>query len=481
MANSNNDHAIIDDTKDAARHLREQFIIPSRSQLKRTTLKAVGEPLQDADIRPCTYLCGNSLGLQPKLVSQYTAAYHQTWASKGVYGHFKEIEDSPLQPWLNVDDAVAEDMGIIVGAGKDEVAVMQTLTANLHFAMLSFYRPSKNRYKIIIEGKAFPSDHYAIESQLQHHGYEPSKAMITIEPPSPSVPTLTTDHILSVIDAHASTTAVLLLPAIQFYTGQFFDIATITAHAQSRGITVGWDLAHAVGNVPLQLHDWNVDFAVWCNYKYMNCGPGAIGGLFIHSRHSSASASPLPRLAGWWGSSKSSRFAMTNTFDPIPGAAGWQLSNPSVADLTAVRASLDVFKMTSMAELRKKSLVLTQYLQDLLQSLAESEGSSREKSFEIITPLDPEQRGAQLSIRLSPGLLDGVMHVLEEEGVVVDERRPDVIRVAPAPLYNTAEDCSRFVEVFGVALKRVKGGKTGTNGATMVEAGKEAKGWSEVK
>ncbi|KAG8626218.1 hypothetical protein KVT40_005163 [Elsinoe batatas] len=481
MANSNNDHAITDDTQDAARHLREQFIIPSRSQLKRTTLEAVGEPLKDADIRPCTYLCGNSLGLQPKLVSQYTAAYHQTWASKGVYGHFKEIEDSPLQPWLNVDDAVAEDMGIIVGAGKDEVAVMQTLTANLHFAMLSFYRPSKNRYKIIIEGKAFPSDHYAIESQLQHHGYEPSKAMITIEPPSPSVPILTTDHILSVIDAHASTTAVLLLPAIQFYTGQFFDIATITAHAQSRGITVGWDLAHAVGNVPLQLHDWNVDFAVWCNYKYMNCGPGAIGGLFIHSRRASASTSPLPRLAGWWGSSKSSRFAMTNTFDPIPGAAGWQLSNPSVADLTAVRASLDVFKMTSMAELRKKSLVLTQYLQDLLFSLANNQGDNGQKNFEIITPLYPEQRGAQLSIRLSPGLLDGVMHVLEEQGVVVDERRPDVIRVAPAPLYNTAEDCLRFVDVFGEALQKVKVGKIGKDGGTMVEGGKEAKGWSEVK
>ncbi|KAF4550904.1 Kynureninase-like protein 1 [Elsinoe fawcettii] len=472
------------DAKDTLRQFRQQYIIPTRGQLKRRNLEAVDEPIKDADIKPCTYLCGNSLGLQPKLVSQYTAAYHQTWATKGVYGHFTEIEDSPLRPWFDVDDDVAEDMGSIIGARKDEIAVMQTLTANIHFALMSFYRPTTERYKIIIESKAFPSDHYAIESQIRHHGREPSFAMVTIDPPSPDTPTLTTDHILSVIDNHAAETAVLLLPAIQFYTGQFFDVLTITSYAQSRGIVVGWDLAHAVGNVPLSLHDWNVDFAAWCNYKYMNCGPGAIGGLYVHSRHSHPKdgAEPLPRLAGWWGSSKSSRFAMNNTFDPIPGAGGWQLSNPSVADLTAVRASLDTFKLTDMAALRKKSLILTGYVEELLLSLLEQESKEGTgvKSFEIITPSDPSQRGAQLSVKLAPGLLDGVMKVLEDEGVVLDERKPDVIRVAPAPLYNTAADCLRFATVFRDALEKARGGQI-ADGATMVEGGKEAKGWSEVK
>ncbi|PNS17126.1 Kynureninase [Sphaceloma murrayae] len=493
--------AALDDA-DALQPLRQQFIIPTRGQLKHTTLEAIGDPIKKPDVEPCTYLCGNSLGLQPRLVQQYTAAYHQTWATKGVYGHFKKIENSPLDTWVNSDEDVMEDMANIVGAHKDEVVVMQTLTANLHFAMVSFYRPTKERYKIIIESKAFPSDHYAIESQIQHHGLNPIEAMVTIEPSSPTTPTLSTAHILSVIDNHASDTAVLLLPAIQFYTGQFFDIATITAHAQSNGIKVGWDLAHAVGNVPVSLHDWNVDFAAWCNYKYMNCGPGSIGGLFIHNRHTHPSsnvatnpstdassatdgqAAPLPRLAGWWGSSKSTRFAMTNVFEPIPGAAGWQLSNPSVADLTAVRASLDVFKQTSMSALRNKSIVLTQYLQDLLEILMAKEsdegGLSGGRSFRIITPLNAEARGAQLSLRLAPGLLDGVMEVLEENGVVVDERRPDVIRVAPAPLYNNAKDVLRFVRVFAEACQKARSGGT-KGGGVMVDGGKEGKGWSEIK
>ncbi|TKX26325.1 kynureninase-1 [Elsinoe australis] len=475
------------DSKDSLREFRDQFIIPTKGQLKRTNLEGSGEPIKKTDVGLCTYLCGNSLGLQPRLVSQYTAAYHDTWATKGVYGHFKVIEDSPLDTWVNADEDVMEDMGKIVGAQKDETVVMQTLTANLHFAMISFYRPTKERYKIILEGKAFPSDHYAIQSQIQHHGHDPTDAMVLLEPPSPTKPTLSTAHILSIIDTHAASTALLLLPGVQFYTGQLFDIPTITSYAHSKGVTVGWDLAHAVGNVPLALHDWNVDFAVWCNYKYMNCGPGAIGGLFVHSRrsHPPSDSAPLPRLAGWWGSSKSSRFAMTNTFEPIPGAGGWQLSNPSIADLTAVRASLDVFKQTSIGALREKSRVLTQYLQDLLEGLLEREdgesGLSGGRSFQIITPLDPEQRGAQLSLRLAPGLLDGVMEVLEEEGVVVDERRPDVIRVAPAPLYNNAEDVLRFVRVFGEACRTVREGSKGNGGGLMVQGGSDQKGWSEVK
>lgn len=325
-------------------------------------------------------------------------------------------------------------------------------------------------------------------------------------PNTPMRPVLSTQHIMRVIDENAASTAVLLLPGIQFYTGQFFDIATITAHAQKKGVVVGWDLAHAVGNVPLQLHDWNVDFAVWCNYKYMNCGPGAIGGLFIHERHSQVGKSESsgrleyrPRLAGWWGSDKGSRFAMDNRFSPIPGAAGWQLSNPSVADMTLVRASLDVHNMTSMNELREKSLKLTRYLEELLHIISGNELDQDntetyrdvEKvgkgTFEIITPSDPKQRGAQLSIKLAPGLLDEVMKVLEEEGVIIDERRPDVIRVAPAPLYNNWSDVLNFVNAFRKACARAAGARerrassVSGNRPVMVDGGSGSRGWSDIK
>ena len=317
--------------------------------------------------------------------------------------------------------------------------------------------------------------------------------MILIEPPSKDSPLIPTDHILSTIDKHASETALLLLPGIQFYTGQFLDMPKITAHARSKGITVGWDLAHAVGNVPMQLHDWDVDFAVWCTYKYMNCGPGAIGGCFVHERHGQVSAEngagsndkPQPsfhhRLAGWWGSSKSSRFAMTNKFEPIPGAAGYQVSNPSVADTVAVRASLDVFKQTSMSELREKSLGLTKYLEDMFDLLAEEQDKSFGHCFSIITPRNPAERGAQLSILLKPGMLDAVMESLEEEGVVVDERRPDVVRVAPASIYNSFTDVFNFIQVFRRACQgSMKSNGTAGNGS-MADAGKASKGWSEVK
>ena len=484
------DYARQKDQQDPLKHFREQFFIPTRGQLKRTTINGNGQTSKHGDEETSTYLCGNSLGCQPKLTAKYTAVYHETWATKGVYGHFKEIEDSPLVPWLHVDDNAVPDMAAVVGAQEEEVSVMQTLTANLHFAMATFYRPNSTRYKIILESKAFPSDHYAIQSQMNHHNIDPADAMITIEPTTPTKPTLSTSQILSIIDEHAASTALLLLPAVQFYTGQYFDIATITAHAQKVGIVVGWDCAHAVGNVDLHLHDWNVDFAVWCNYKYMNCGPGSIGGLFIHSRHSSVHPSAdsnnpqsefRHRLAGWWGSSKSSRFSMTNVFEPIPGAAGWQLSNPSVADLTAVRASLDVFKQTSMSELRQKSLLLTEYLEKLLDLVADEDAESDGRNFEIITPRKSEERGAQLSVRLSPGLLEGVLVVLEDEGVVIDERKPDVIRVAPAPLYNSFADVLRFVKIFGEACRKCQKEKKTGGGSLMAEGGQGAKGWSEVK
>lgn len=316
--------------------------------------------------------------------------------------------------------------------------------------------------------------------------------MILIEPPSKDSPLIPTEHVLSIIDQHASETALLLLPGIQFYTGQLLDMPRITAHAQSKGIIVGWDLAHAVGNVPMQMHDWNVDFAVWCTYKYLNCGPGSIGGCFVHERHGQVTSANgatnghsdfgyRPRLAGWWGSSKSSRFAMTNQFEPVPGAAGFQVSNPSVADSTAVRASLDIFKQTSISALREKSLELTQYLQDMLDALAAEQDKSIGRCFGIITPRNPAERGAQLSVLLKPGLLDSVMENLEEAGVVVDERKPDVIRVAPAPLYNTFTDVFNFVEVFSEACQKAVKRSESQAQSVMADVGKESKGWSEVK
>lgn len=295
--------------------------------------------------------------------------------------------------------------------------------------------------------------------------------MVTMEPPDQSTPIMTTSYILSVIAEHASTTAILLLPGIQFYTGQLFDIPTITKAARDAGIFVIWDLAHCVGNVALKLHDWDVDAAAWCSYKYLNAGPGSIGGLFIHERHSQVSSGEegfVNRLSGWWGSDKESRFAMENRFVPIPGAAGFQVSNPSVLDITSLNASLEVFKKAGgMGPLRGKSLKLTAYLENLLLT-----SPHFDSSFKIITPWDPEQRGAQLSLKLESGLLDVVIKELEERGVIVDERRPDVIRVAPAPLYNTFKDVYEFRCAFDEALDVAQKAKAGVV---------EAKGTSELE
>lgn len=451
------------DSKHPLRHLRDEFLIPTKADLKRTDISSADLPHQPTTATTSVddtsiYLVGNSLGAQPALARQYVQTQLATWATQGVNGHFKSLSsDTNLKPWLYIDEAVAHPMADIVGAQKDEVAVMQTLTANLHFLMAAFYKPTATRNKIILESKAFPSDHFVVQSQLAHH-HVPADAMVLIEAPSPSSPLLPTEHILSVIDAHATTTALLLLPGIQFYTGQYFDIPRITAHAHAHGITVGWDLAHAAGNVPLHLHAWNVDFAAWCTYKYLNAGPGATGALFVHARHAAA-----PRLQGWWGSRKASRFAMANAFDPIPGALGFQLSNPSALDLAAVAASLAVFARTDMSALRAKSCALTAYLEALLDH------GPGPKCFRVITPRDPEARGAQLSVLLDNGLLDAVMRVFEEEGVAVDERKPNVIRVAPAPLYNNWEDVWRFCDVFrracAAALAEKQGAVNGANGS----------------
>ncbi|KIX02402.1 kynureninase [Rhinocladiella mackenziei CBS 650.93] len=470
------DYAASLDATDPLSHFRADFYIPSLADLKRPTLAKSPE---EEPSRPCTYLCGNSLGLQPVRTASLINCFLTQWRTKGVTGHFVDHSDSPLQPFLHIDDHAAKLMAPIVGAVESEVAVMGSLTANLHFLMSSFYRPSakgEGRWKILLEGKAFPSDHYAVESQIVHHGLDPAEGMILLEPVDPQLPIIPTEQILRAIDKHASELALILLPGIQFYTGQYFDIATITAHAHSRGILIGWDCAHAVGNVDLKLHDWDVDFAAWCSYKYLNSGPGAMAGIFVNERFGkvdldSSTQKFWPRLSGWWGDDKSSRFQMTNNFVPRPGAAGYQLSNPSALDLSAVVASLQVFNETTMKELREKSLELTNYLEQLLDAMA----LKAPGVLDIITPRDPKERGAQLSIRLAPGLLDGVLEHLEREGVIVDERKPDVIRVAPAPLYNSFMDVFEFSQVLEAALNKAsdasKSGTSSTRGDSSPRVG----------
>ncbi|OIW33639.1 kynureninase [Coniochaeta ligniaria NRRL 30616] len=452
------------DREDPLASTRSEFNIPSKAAIASNRLvdKSAASTTGSAspvDGEASVYLCGNSLGLQPKRTVTRLQQYLSTWATQGVQGHFKPLDDSPLPTWLDADARAAELIAPVVGADKSEVAVMQTLTANLHFLMSAFYRPDINgRHKIILESKAFPSDHFAVETQLRHHGLSPETSMITLKSPHSEDNVLTTDDITSAIAEHADSTALILLPGIQYYTGQLLDIRTITAFAHKHGIFIIWDLAHAVGNVPLALHDWDVDAAAWCTYKYLNGGPGCIGGMFVHSRNSAVSKDITDekpeegyqnRLAGWWGNDKKTRFVMANRFHPVGGAAGFQLSNPSILDITSLSASLEVFELAGgVSELRKKSLKLTAFLETLFNEMSAED----KELFRIITPSDPNQRGAQLSVMLSNGLLHTVMKELEARGVIVDERKPDVIRVAPAPLYNKFEDCVDFIEAFSAAL-----------------------------
>lgn len=335
---------------------------------------------------------------------------------------------------------------------------MNTLSANLHFMMASFYRPTAVRHKVILEWKPFPSDHYVIESQIAWHGLDPGTSMVKIQPDANSL--IPTERILATIDEHADSTALILLPGIQYYSGQLFDIPRITAHARARGIVVGWDLAHAAGNVELRLHDWDVDFACWCTYKYINAGAGAIAGAFVHERHGgvefdSETGKPVfrPRLMGWYGGDKSVRFNMDNKFLPTVGAGGYQVSNPSAIDLASLSGALSVFSKTSMHDLRSKALVLTAYAEHLLDGIvADCEDATAAPPLQILTPRDPAQRGTQLSVLLRDGLLDGVSAALEDNGVLCDKRKPGVIRVAPVPLYSRFEDVWRFMQVLKGAL-----------------------------
>ncbi|WEW59085.1 Kynureninase (L-kynurenine hydrolase) [Emydomyces testavorans] len=452
------------DAQDPLREFRGQFIIPSKADLKRKTLAV---PEGEHPSPDCIYLCGNSLGLQPKSARTYVDSLLQTWATKAVLGHFTPLEDAPFPPYMDFDDTASKLMAGVVGALPNEVAVMSTLTGNLHLLMASFYRPTKEKYKIILEGKAFPSDHYAVESQIRHHGFDPKDGMVLIEPKDLRDPVLPTEEILKVIDEHASSTALILLPGIQYYSGQYLDIPTITAHAHSKGLIIGWDCAHAAGNVDLKLHDWDVDFAAWCTYKYVNSGPGSMGGLFVHEKHGKVDmdnkeAPYRHRLTGWWGGDKKLRFLMDNHFVPRPGAAGFQLSNPSMLDMSAVMASLEVFNKATMPALRKKSIQLTGYLEHLLRN-SPSDVRPDGEPFSIITPSDPHARGAQLSVLLKPGLLDSVFGQLVDSGIILDQRKPDVIRVAPAPLYNTFADVWDFVQVFFDACRKAVQKKDATS------------------
>ncbi|KAM4067216.1 kynureninase 2 [Hirsutella rhossiliensis] len=461
------------DDQDKLRHLRDEFLLPTKASLKKRALDGSlpgmsqqsvapnGQPHEHQD-EQAIYFVGNSLGAQPRAVRRNIDAQLETWASIGVNGHFTDMANSPLTQWQDLAEACARTSAAIVGCSPHEVVIMNTLTVNLHLMMASFYRPSGRRHKVILEWKPFPSDHYAIESQVRWHGLDPASSMVKLEPDAGTA-LIPTEQVLRAIDEHADETALLLLPGIQYYSGQLFDMATITAYAKARGIVVGWDLAHAAGNVELRLHDWDVDFACWCTYKYLNAGPGAIAGAFVHERHggvewaadASSPESPVyrPRLMGWYGGDKSVRFNMDNLFVPTPGAGGFQLSNPSVIDLASLAAALSVFTKTSMRDLRSKALVLTAYAEHLLHQMLAQAPSKEPPLFRLLTPSEPSQRGTQLSLLLREGLLEAVARVLEENGVACDKRKPDVIRIAPVPLYCSFEDVWKFMQILRGALE----------------------------
>lgn len=408
--NNTLDFAIELDSKDELRSYRNEFHIP---------LQKNGEKY--------VYMCGNSLGLQPKRTKIFLNQELEDWAAFGVEGHFHA-----KNPWLPYHEFLAESYAKIVGAKSTEVVAMNTLTVNLHLMMVSFYRPTKKRHKIIIEGDAFPSDIYAVESQIKHHGFLPEISLIKLRPRDRES-AIRSEDIASIIEREGDEIALIMLGGVNYYTGQVFDFEFITKLAHNKGINVGFDLAHAAGNIKLELHDWEVDFAVWCSYKYLNSGPGSVAGAFIHENHHNKR---LPRFAGWWGHNKEERFKMPDKFKPITSAEGWQLSNPPILSLAAIRASLSIFDEVGMDKLVSKSKKLTDYLMFLLNSIETDR-------IEIITP---KERGCQLSIRVINGdkkLFD----TITRKGVIADWREPDVIRIAPIPLYNSFQDVFKFYTI----------------------------------
>ena len=384
------------------------------------------------------YFTGNSLGLQPIAAKKFIMEELTDWAALGVEGHVHA-----KRPWLYYHKFSKKTLAKLVGAKPTEVVAMNQLTVNLHLMMASFYRPTKQRFKIITEAGAFSSDQYAFESQLKFHGLDPETTLIELAPRKGEF-TLRTADILQAIEENKEQVALVVFGAVQYYSGQFFEIKKITKAAHDAGAYAGFDLAHAIGNLPLQLHKDQVDFAVWCSYKYLNSGPGGVAGAFVHERH--ANDSSLPRLAGWWGHHEKDRFQMKKGFIPMPGADGWQLSNFPVLSGAALLASLQVFEKAGIYNLRKKSVLLTGYLEFLLNQI-----TNLRESFSVITPTDPMQRGCQLSILMHQNG-KSVFQKLTRAGIIADWREPGVIRVAPVPLYNRFEDVFEFVKIFKAAL-----------------------------
>lgn len=384
------------------------------------------------------YFTGNSLGLQPKIANQFVTDEMKDWSQLGVEGHFHG-----KRPWMPYHKFFKKSLARLVGAKPSEVVAMNQLTVNLHLMLISFYRPTTARYKIIMEAGAFPSDQYALETHVKVHGLDPDKTIVELKP-RPGEVVLRTEDILKTIHQRGSELALVLMGGVQYYTGQFFDIKEITRAAQQEGAMAGFDLAHAIGNVPLKLHQHNVDFAVWCSYKYLNSGPGSVAGAFVHQRHGDDPS--IPRLGGWWGHDERTRFQMKKGFRPMTGADGWQVSNFPVLTGAAHLAALSIFDQAGMPALRKKSVQLTGYLYDLLKAL-----DPAGEHLSILTPQEAESRGCQLSLVIRKNGKK-VFGTLLRKGVIADWREPDVIRVAPVPLYNSYEDVYRFVEILKVAM-----------------------------
>lgn len=410
------------DAADPLRKYRERFFFPQFN----------GEDV--------LYFTGNSLGLQPKTTRQYINQELDDWATHGVEGHFHA-----KHPWFSYHEILTEKTARIVGAKPIEVVVMNQLTVNVHLLMVSFYRPRGKRYKILTEQKAFPSDQYAVESQVRFHGYDPEDAIIEVGPRE-GEHNVRTEDVLEAIRAHKDELALVFIGGVNYYSGQVFEMEKITAAAHQAGAYAGFDLAHAAGNIPLALHDWNVDFACWCSYKYLNSGPGSVAGAFIHENYAESN---LIRFAGWWGHDKTSRFKMEKGFHPIPGAEGWQLSNAPVFSMAAHNAALDIFDEVGMKALREKTVKLSGFLEYVIDEIS----AANNNALEIITPRDWNLRGCQLSV-VAHGYGRDLFNTLMHNGVIPDWREPNVIRLAPVPLYNSFEDIYKFGERLKEAMAR---------------------------
>ncbi|KAK7154686.1 hypothetical protein R3I93_009583 [Phoxinus phoxinus] len=434
------------DRLDPLRHLRLEFLMPRTADLPTADLSLV-DGSED-----CIYFAGNSLGLQPKNTKKYLDEELEKWAKTGVHGHTQGS-----RPWAWAEETLEGSMAKIVGAKPEEVALMNGLTVNLHLLMLSFYKPTPKRHKILLEDKAFPSDHYAIESQIQLRGMNVADSMLIIKPRQ-GEDTIRTEDIVSLIESEGESIALVMLSGVQYYTGQLFQIETITSAGHAQGCLVGFDCAHAVGNAELRLHDWNVDFACWCSYKYVNSGAGGLAGAFIHEKHAH---SVRPALTGWWGHDLKTRFLMNNEMELQSGVNGFRLSNQPMLLVCPLQASLEIFNKTTMKDLRTKSVLLTGYLEFLITHYYTRDQSDPddiittsdpdEPCVDIITPSDPEQRGCQLSLSFSRPIR-AVYEELEKRGVACDMREPNVLRVAPVPLYNSFTDVHRFISALRSAL-----------------------------